>query len=55
MVILVIYMKKIKIYSLLSNSDNENTTIEALADFDKEKNIIKYSKYVLNNISHEQT
>ena len=44
MVILVIYMKKIKIYSLLSNSDNENTTIEALADFDKEKNIIKYKE-----------
>ena len=37
-------MKKIKIYSLLSNSDNENTTIEALADFDKEKNIIKYKE-----------
>lgn len=44
MVILVIYMEKIKIYSLLSNSDNENTTIEALADFDKEKNIIKYKE-----------
>lgn len=37
-------MEKIKIYSLLSNSDNENTTIEALADFDKEKNIIKYKE-----------
>lgn len=37
-------MKKIKIYSLLSNSDNENATIEALADFDKEKNIIKYKE-----------
>lgn len=44
MVILVIYMEKIKIYSLLSNSDNENTTIEALADFDKEKNIIRYKE-----------
>lgn len=44
MVILVIYMEKIKIYSLLSNSDNENTTIEALADFDREKNIIKYKE-----------
>lgn len=44
MVILVIYMKKIKIYSLLSNSDNENTTIEALADFDKEKNVIRYKE-----------
>ena len=37
-------MEKIKIYSLLSNSDNDNTTIEALADFDKEKNIIKYKE-----------
>lgn len=37
-------MKKVKIYSLLSNSDNENTTIEALADFDKEKNVIKYKE-----------
>ena len=37
-------MEKIKIYSLLSNSDNENTTIEALADFDREKNIIKYKE-----------
>ena len=37
-------MEKIKIYSLLSNSDNENTTIEALADFDKEKNIIRYKE-----------
>lgn len=37
-------MEKVKIYSLLSNSDNENTTIEALADFDKEKNVIKYKE-----------
>ena len=37
-------MEKIKIYSLLSNSDNDNTTIEALADFDNEKNIIKYKE-----------
>ncbi len=37
-------MEKIKIYSLLSNSDNENTTTEALADFDKEKNIIRYKE-----------
>ena len=44
MVILVIYMEKVKIYSLLSNSDNENATIEALADYDKEKNIIKYKE-----------
>ena len=44
MVILVICMEKIKIYSLLSNSDNENTTIEALAEFDKEKNVIRYKE-----------
>lgn len=44
MVILVICMEKIKIYSILSNSDNENTTVEAIADFDKEKNIIKYKE-----------
>lgn len=44
MVILVIYMEKVKIYSLLSNSDNENTTIEALAEFDKEKNVIRYKE-----------
>lgn len=37
-------MEKIKIYSLLSNSDNETTTIEALADYDVEKNIINYSE-----------
>ena len=37
-------MEKIKIYSLLSNSDNENTTIEALAEFDKEKNVIRYKE-----------
>ena len=37
-------MKKIKIYSVLSNNDNETTTIEALADYDEEKKIIKYSE-----------
>lgn len=37
-------MEKVKIYSLLSNSDNENTTIEALAEFDKEKNVIRYKE-----------
>ena len=35
-------MKKIKIYSVLSNSDNETTTVEALADYDKKEKIIKY-------------
>ena len=34
-------MKKIKIYSVLSNSDNETTTVEALADYDKKEKIIK--------------
>lgn len=35
-------MKKIKIYSVLSNSDNETTTVEELADYDKKEKIIKY-------------
>ena len=37
-------MKKAKIYSVLSNSDNETTTIEALADYDKKNRIIKYTE-----------
>lgn len=37
-------MEKIKIYSILSNSDNENTTIEALADYDDVKNTIEYKE-----------
>ena len=37
-------MKKIKIYSVLSNSDNETTTIEALADYNEMENIIKYTE-----------
>ena len=37
-------MKKVRIYSVLSNNDNETTTIEALADFDEQKNIIKYTE-----------
>jgi len=37
-------MEKIKIYSVLSNNDNETTTIEALADYDKEKNTLKYNE-----------
>ncbi len=36
-------MKKVKIYSVLSNSDNETTTIEALAEYDKKNKIIKYT------------
>ncbi len=35
-------MKKIKIYSVLSNNDNETTTVEALADYDEKENTIKY-------------
>ena len=37
-------MKKAKIYSVLSNSDNVTTTIEALADYDKKNKIIKYTE-----------
>ena len=37
-------MKKIKIYAVLSNNDNETTTIEALADYDENKKMIKYSE-----------
>lgn len=37
-------MKKIKIHSLLSNSDNETTTIEAIAEFDEEKNLLNYTE-----------
>ena len=43
-------MKKIKIYSILSNLDNETTKIEAIADYDDEKNVIKYSEEDLNVI-----
>lgn len=35
-------MKKVKIYSVLSNSDNETTTIEALAEYNEEDNCFKY-------------
>ena len=37
-------MKKIKIYSVLSNDNDETTTIEALADYDEDKKIIKYKE-----------
>lgn len=37
-------MRKIKIYSVISNNDDETTTIEALADYDEEKRIIKYKE-----------
>lgn len=35
-------MKKVKIYSILSNSENETTTIEALADYNEDENSFKY-------------
>ena len=41
-------MKKIKIYSILENSDNETTKIEALASYDENKGILKYSEEDLN-------
>ena len=41
-------MKKIKIYSILENSDNETTKIEALATYDDKKGILKYSEEDLN-------
>lgn len=37
-------MEKVKIYSVLSNNDNETTTIEALAEYDRNSRIIKYSE-----------
>ena len=37
-------IKKVKIYSVLSNNDNETTTIEALAEYDRNSRIIKYSE-----------
>lgn len=37
-------MKKVKIYSVLSNNDNETTTVEALADYDEKENVIKYQE-----------
>lgn len=37
-------MKKIKIYSILENNDNETTKIEALADYDETKGIVKYNE-----------
>ena len=37
-------MKKIKIYSILENNDNETTKLETFADFDETKGIIKYNE-----------
>ena len=37
-------MKKLKIYSIISNYDNETTTYETIADYDEENNIFKYNE-----------
>ena len=41
-------MKKIKIYSVLSNHENETTTVEALANYDEVNNTITYQEEELN-------
>ena len=35
-------MEKVKIYSVISNSNNETTTIEAIADYDSNECTLKY-------------
>jgi len=35
-------MEKVKIYSVISNSNNETTTIEAIADYDSNDCTLKY-------------
>lgn len=37
-------MKKVRIYSVLSNNDNETTTVEAIADFNERDNVLKYTE-----------
>ena len=37
-------MKCIKIYSILSNFENETTTIEAIAEYDEKENVINYTE-----------
>ena len=37
-------MKWIKIYSILSNFENETTTIEAIAEYDEKENVINYTE-----------
>ncbi len=41
-------MRKVKIYSVLSNSNNETTTIEAIADYDENDCTLKYVEENLN-------
>ena len=41
-------MEKVKIYSVISNSNNETTTIEALADYDSDACTLKYMEENLN-------
>lgn len=41
-------MKKVKIYSILSNSDNETTTIEAIADYNEKDCTLKYVEENIN-------
>lgn len=41
-------MKQMKIHSVLSNNDNETTTIESLANYDEENNIFNYYEEDLN-------
>lgn len=37
-------MKRVRIYSVLSNNDNETTTVEAIADFNERDNVLKYTE-----------
>lgn len=41
-------MKKIKINSVLSNTENETTNVEAIADYNEEENKIRYIEESLN-------
>jgi uncharacterized beta-barrel protein YwiB (DUF1934 family) len=37
-------MKRVRIYSVLSNNDNETTTVEAIAEFDEKEKVLKYTE-----------
>ena len=37
-------MKMVRIYSVLSNNDNETTTVEAIAEFDEKDKVLKYTE-----------
>ena len=37
-------MKRVRIYSVLSNNDNETTTVEAIAEFDEKDKVLKYTE-----------